>query len=310
MGEANEGNAYVFHGSPNGVKTASSFSKEGDIASNFVGKTVAGAGDINGDGYSDVLVGAPAYNNGQAVDAGAVFVYYGNNGKGCRNNIRLYNDNLLSPISQSQFAKTNFGLGLFAKSFIGKNKGRLVWETVSNGTPFSKSGTQPITTSTQSTGQSGLITLAATGTQNIAAVSKAAGVATRVRARVRYSPVLAITGQMYGPWRYLQSQLAGYNNAPVPQEAMAETIRRKAGPEIGTSVSLFPNPASDRLFIQVTDPSDIRTVRLYNTSGTPVFQSQRYEHDVDVSKLPGGIYILMLNRANGTTTSHRIFIRR
>ncbi|WP_353717492.1 FG-GAP-like repeat-containing protein [Dyadobacter sp. 676] len=305
-GELAEGAAYVFHGSPTGLKTSPAFQLEnGNIDNAYIGFDVAGAGDVNGDGYSDIIAGGP-----YAFGVGAAVVCYGNNGKGLRNNVRLFNDDLLSPISQSQFAKTNFGLGLFAKSFIGKNKGRLVWETVSNGTPFSKSGTQPITTSTQSTGQSGLITLAATGTQNIAAVSKAAGVATRVRARVRYSPVLAITGQMYGPWRYLQSQLAGYNNAPVPQEAMAETIRRKARPETETSVSLFPNPASDRLSIQVTDPSDIRTVRLYNTSGTPVFQSQRYEHDIDVSKLPGGIYILMLNRANGTTASHRILIRR
>jgi hypothetical protein len=309
-GETNEGNVYVFDGSPIGIKKTSSFSNEGNIADNFAGKTVASAGDVNGDGYSDILVGLPGSDNGQAVDAGAVLLYYGNNGKGIRNNVRLYNDNLVSPISQSQLTKTNFGLGLFMKSFIGTNRGQLVFETVSNGNSFSKSGTNPITTSTQSSGQSPLTTLAAIGTENISLANKPAGVATRVRARVRYSPVLALTGQMYGPWRYVQRQLAGYNNAPVPEEAMTETTRMEARPEVETSVSLFPNPASDRLSIQVADPSDIHGVRLYNTSGTPVFQSPRYERDIDVSRLPGGIYILMLNRAYGTSTSHRILIRR
>ena len=309
-GETNEGNIYVFDGSPSGIKKTSSFSNEGNISDNFFGKTVASAGDVNGDGYSDILVGLPGSDNGQAVDAGAVLLYYGNNGKGMRNNMRLYNDNLVSPITQSQFSKNNFGLGLFTKSFIGTNKGQLVFETASNGNSFSKSGTNPITTSTQSSGQSPFMTLAAVGVENTSLVNKPAGLATRVRARVRYSPVLALTGQIYGPWRYVQRQLAGYNNAPVPEEAMTETIKMKAGPDVENYVSIFPNPASDRLMIQIADPSAIRSVALYNTSGTPVLQSSRYEREIDVSRLPGGIYMLMLNRADGTSTSHRILIRR
>jgi hypothetical protein len=43
-----------------------------------LGEAVAGAGDINGDGYSDVLVGAPGFDTGPAMtNAGAVFVIYG-----------------------------------------------------------------------------------------------------------------------------------------------------------------------------------------------------------------------------------------
>jgi hypothetical protein len=34
------------------------------------------AGDVNGDGYSDVIVGAYLYDNGQ-TDEGAAFVYHG-----------------------------------------------------------------------------------------------------------------------------------------------------------------------------------------------------------------------------------------
>ncbi len=41
-----------------------------------VGRT---RGDLNGDGYSDVVVGAPLIDNG-GVDRGSVFVYYGNRG--------------------------------------------------------------------------------------------------------------------------------------------------------------------------------------------------------------------------------------
>jgi hypothetical protein len=309
-GQNGEGKAFVFHGSPAGIKTTSSFSIEGDQTNVYLGSSVSGAGDINGDGYSDVLVAVPYYDNGQYASAGATNVFYGNNGKGLRNNVRLYNSGLAGPYDHNQFMQQNFGLGLFAKSFIGRNKARLVWETRANGNAFSKVGASPITTSNQFTGEiANLTNLPMIGAERSVIPDKT-GTTTRVRVRIRYSPALAITGQMYGPWRYVQRQLAGFNNAPVPEEAMAETIKRKAEPEIGTSVSLFPNPASDRLSIQVADPSDIRAVRLYNTSGTPVFQSQRYEKNIDVSKFPGGVYILMLNRASGTPTSHRILIRR
>jgi hypothetical protein len=34
------------------------------------------AGDVNGDGYADVIVGAPRYNDDQ-TDEGRAYVYYG-----------------------------------------------------------------------------------------------------------------------------------------------------------------------------------------------------------------------------------------
>jgi hypothetical protein len=45
------------------------------IATRF-GRTVAGVGDLNGDQYDDVAIGATLYDDGQ-TDEGAVFVYYG-----------------------------------------------------------------------------------------------------------------------------------------------------------------------------------------------------------------------------------------
>lgn len=40
------------------------------------GWTVAGAGDVNGDGFDDVVVGAPL-NNTNGIEAGAVYLFYG-----------------------------------------------------------------------------------------------------------------------------------------------------------------------------------------------------------------------------------------
>src|SRR5688572_22084747 len=48
------------------------------IGANF-GTTVATAGDVNGDGYSDVIVGADLYDNVE-FNEGAAFLYYGTPG--------------------------------------------------------------------------------------------------------------------------------------------------------------------------------------------------------------------------------------
>ena len=61
------------------LATSPSWSREGSIAAARYGTSVATAGDVNGDGYSDMLVGAPAYDNGGVFSPGKVFLYLGRN---------------------------------------------------------------------------------------------------------------------------------------------------------------------------------------------------------------------------------------
>ncbi len=71
-----EGLAYVFHGSATGLGTSYAWRGEGDQSTSFYGSSVSAAGDVNNDGYDDVIVGASTYDNGQA-DEGRAFVYLG-----------------------------------------------------------------------------------------------------------------------------------------------------------------------------------------------------------------------------------------
>ncbi|MBW2541023.1 MAG: FG-GAP repeat protein [Deltaproteobacteria bacterium] len=79
-GEADEGAAFVFLGSASGVPDGNPVTADAQLESNqgsaALGTSVAGAGDVNGDGYADVIVGAPSYDAGEA-DEGAAFVFLG-----------------------------------------------------------------------------------------------------------------------------------------------------------------------------------------------------------------------------------------
>jgi hypothetical protein len=71
-----EGRAHVYLGSATGLGTSAAWIVEGDQGHSAFGAAVASAGDVNGDGYDDVIVGAPRWNAGQ-LDEGRAFVYLG-----------------------------------------------------------------------------------------------------------------------------------------------------------------------------------------------------------------------------------------
>jgi hypothetical protein len=78
--QPNEGRAYLFLGSASGPELTASWFADGGQMNAEYGCSVASAGDVNGDGYADVIVGARRYGleQGQHVE-GRAFVYLGGN---------------------------------------------------------------------------------------------------------------------------------------------------------------------------------------------------------------------------------------
>jgi hypothetical protein len=75
-GQDNEGAAFVYYGSPQGLSKTPSWTAESNQANAFFGNSVSSAGDVNKDGFADVVVGAPLYDDGE-TNEGAIFVYLG-----------------------------------------------------------------------------------------------------------------------------------------------------------------------------------------------------------------------------------------
>jgi hypothetical protein len=74
---AGEGRAYVYLGTATGLSTVPAWTADPtDQVSGQFGAFVAGAGDVNGDGYADVIISAPGWD-GEATNEGRAYVYLG-----------------------------------------------------------------------------------------------------------------------------------------------------------------------------------------------------------------------------------------
>jgi hypothetical protein len=148
-GQSAEGRAYVFHGKPDGPANPADWTAESNQVGARFGFYAAAAGDVNGDGFADVIVGAYQYNNTESNE-GAAFVYYGNaanhvNGDihgGLARNARQVRTDDSAPIallgrSDSQSA---FRLKVLGRSPVGRGHVRLQYEVKPLGVPFDGQG--------------------------------------------------------------------------------------------------------------------------------------------------------------------------
>lgn len=77
FGVKDAGAVFVFHGSEAGLGAECDWYVSGATENAHFGMSVAAAGDLNQDGFTDLLVGAPGYENGDIINQGAVYVYLG-----------------------------------------------------------------------------------------------------------------------------------------------------------------------------------------------------------------------------------------
>ncbi len=76
-GQVDEGVVWLFPGSPSGPAAAPTWFSESDQTDSGHGYNARGIGDVNGDGYADVAVGANRWDGTGGPDVGRVLVFHG-----------------------------------------------------------------------------------------------------------------------------------------------------------------------------------------------------------------------------------------
>ncbi|HYM52315.1 MAG TPA: hypothetical protein VEW45_02380, partial [Candidatus Dormibacteraeota bacterium] len=83
-GRASSGSSYLIYGAASqanldlaAMTTSQGFRIDGAAANDQLGSSVSGAGDINGDGRDDVIVGAPGADSNSRTNSGSSYVLYG-----------------------------------------------------------------------------------------------------------------------------------------------------------------------------------------------------------------------------------------
>ncbi|MBO9616854.1 MAG: FG-GAP repeat protein [Dyadobacter sp.] len=310
----------------NGPGTVTGWVAAGAYTMDQMGTSVSCAGDVNGDGFSDIIVGIPGFDTPTAQDVGKVRTYFGGGEYTSGNkqsypparqgHLTIYNAGSLTPYAPGlpgQDAQPTFDINLVIKSFLGGTKLKVVWETKNPSQPFSRVPNTSVANSVQFTGSTpDYVDLGNSfGNKNIiASVTKLSG-GTKVRARVKYDPVLAITGQMYGPWRYPSTLVSGKSVSPPPQE-MVSSLRMAAEmvQKAEESVSIYPNPASERLFIRSNSQNAITGIRLITASGTAIYSAGKAQTEIDLKGIAPGMYVLVTKHADGSELSHKVAIRK
>lgn len=199
-----EGRASVYHGSATGLSTSAAWTALGGAVNRNLGYALAGAGDVNGDGYGDVIIGVPGYTNGQTME-GFVALYTGNLNRARQARTRQYRSDLSTPVQTGNGtfqSDCSWGIGQDVWSSMGRGRAKLVWEYKGHAPPFQGA---PFSNWTGSSGQdAGWTDTGLSGTELKRVLSTAIGSTSHPawRTRVRYHPATLLDGRVFGRWYY------------------------------------------------------------------------------------------------------------
>ena len=133
------GQAYVFYGWPTGMPTFPAWIGTGSEDAAYFGYAVAGTGDVNGDGYGDIIVGAFGDDDGAGAgaDRGVAPVYFGGGGPGAPLLVRQMRSDLSAPIAPGGRAtELGFRVSLRLATPWGRTRARIRWQAVPLGIGF------------------------------------------------------------------------------------------------------------------------------------------------------------------------------
>jgi hypothetical protein len=226
-GKTDEGAAFVFLGSAAGSASGGPATADAQLVARqveaYLGWSVSGAGDVNGDGYADVIVGASDYDAGK-TDEGAAFVFLGNGGANGRDvlarQVRGTAGSLPVEPWGGSYALDRFKFEVVATHPMGRGRVKLEAEICPPGVPFGDVSCDgqlsPTWIDVTATGGGVLLSETVTGL--------AADTLYRWRARVLFAPfgvteagITPPPNPAHGPWRRVSAQAVEADVRTVPE---------------------------------------------------------------------------------------------
>ena len=239
-GQTNEGRVYLSYGSPTGIPGYTIWNQESDQGSARFGSSITTAGDVNGDGYSDIVIGSRLQNNGQSNE-GRIFAFYGNLATCKRANTRQFRSGTSEVVCSGNFTGDDgtAKLQIYANTPYGRSTGKIVYERKRQGIAFSGS---VITNSTESTGSGSNSDLTLNGKNISLDISGLNSTHEfKWRARVQYK-LTDNPYQKFGPWRYYR------NYIPVPSgDFKPKAPSSAASLTLTTFIQGFYNQTTDQM---------------------------------------------------------------
>ncbi len=305
-----EGIAFVLRGSATGINGAALDQLEPNVAGYLHGTSVSGGGDVDGDGYSDVLVGAPGA--GPAFPAeGGQYWYRGGLNRALNRITRQYDADLVTPMSTNSQDFANmlfFGIGHRARSPVQRCRARLRWEVVNEGQPYSGA---PITNSVLQTAIGAAWTfLPLTGVEIKQIVPKAPPrMRYKWRVRVEYDLAKLIDGQRFSRWFYAFA--TGIGDIGVLPIELLRFEGRAAGTQNVLEWSTATENNSDRFEVLRSEDGD-RFVAIGSVDAAGESTAQLEYAFVDAFPPRGTAYyqLRMIDQDGSEELSHVIAITR
>ncbi len=311
-GESYEGRAFLYTGNFFGLSIAPEWTAESNQASAFFGSSVSTAGDVNGDGYSDVIVGAYDYDNGQTNEGGA-FLYFGNEGGLSLVPTQSTLDGS-HPVQLGNLTGTSgVQLNLLGRTPQGRGKVKLQWEVKELGQLFDEifdGDSISESASWYDTGVNGIEI-----SEDVTGLSS--GTAYHWRVRLLYDPVY-YEGSLHSRWLSIGPN--GWNETDFITTDLSG-IEDNPGEIVNLQLSVFPSISTNifniRFYVSEEEAKEDISLKVYNKAGIMVkslFKGKKpagaHMITFNGDKLPNDIFFISLKKGKGKNPVRKVILLR